>query len=163
MARQVEKDLRIFCPTLVYDGKYPQFKFCLRSPVLGRRELMPPKFARGFAALYFAELITDPLASLVGRCDRCGQYFIGQRKDRHTKYCSVKCARKDTNKKWRRHKFAVAHAEKIARIQIAMQPMAAEEFRKPGWKKRLAASARVSQYFLTVAINKGEVRKVVVA
>lgn len=166
LARQLDKDLKAWYPSLIDCAQgqaHFEFRQRHRRPEVGRVELMPTRVVHAAAAIRFAELITDPLGALTGRCDRCEHCFIGRRRGSNKKFCSSKCAWETTAEKWRDYKRATVRADKIRRIEIAMQPMAAEEFSKPGWKRRLAASARVSQNFLTQSINKGKVRKVFVA
>jgi hypothetical protein len=108
------------------------------------------------AALQFALFITSPNGQLLGRCERCQRYFLNTSGHRNKKYCRPECARDVAARRATKRARRAEHEAKLQRLRRA----AAAFHEKPpnrDAKEWLAKRAKVSVWFITRALNRGEV------
>ena len=110
------------------------------------------------AAWLFIKLVTNPLYKNVGKCKRCGRYYLNAAGYWKKKYCSRKCATYSTALKSTRKRRKKEREMKLKRAQNALREFG---WRRPAvrnWKVWVAKQASVTTRWLTRAINKGHLR-----
>jgi hypothetical protein len=104
------------------------------------------------AAEVFLAFITGPFFDKVGRCSRCGRFFLNVSGHRNKSFCSSRCARISSAMESKQRK----QEQKLARLQHAFTKLPPTVRNLKRW---LAKNAGVSLHFVTRAINQGLIQQ----
>jgi uncharacterized Zn finger protein (UPF0148 family) len=125
------------------------------SPVV--REALPHCYDRQ-ALKDFMILIANPKWKMLGGpCKRCGSYFLKTTK-RKKIYCSRSCGAKQTAHEAVKRRREKEHSEKLVLAAKAGREWG-EKKRRETWMEWVSREARVSDRWITRAVNRRELRK----
>jgi hypothetical protein len=107
----------------------------------------------------FAELMMNPERERLGRCDRCGRFYVSEGRYRRKRYCSRRCAHAVAANRYLGRRYA-AYRER--RLALARRLLRRWRPRYGDWKAWLVAQsqsgpARLTRNFLTRCVAKGEI------
>lgn len=118
------------------------------------------------ASARIATLITSPFYNRIGRCARCGKFYLAESDRADRKYCSQRCASFDTAVKATKERRKQNREAKLRRVQqqirrfeeLTAQVRKQIADTKGGWQLWVAEQTGpdVTQRFVTRALNKGE-------
>ncbi len=103
----------------------------------------------------FANLLINPLAGSILRCDRCKRYFVPVRYP-NKKFCSRKCALRSSALKSTKALRAAQRAEKLEACKAALAGYRKIKAPRDDWKTFVQRKANVSKTWLTRIVNSGE-------
>jgi hypothetical protein len=110
------------------------------------------------AAWLFGGLVAGPLADAIGKCERCGRYFLKVSNYKNKKYCSRKCATNFTALKSTKERRDKERQDKVQRVNQAMKEFIRLSPDNTNWKSWVAERAEVTQKWLTQAINRSDLK-----
>lgn len=94
-------------------------------------------------------------AEKLGVCDGCGKLYWNRRGRADRRFCQRKCAQLQTAKEGYARQLARERRKKNKKIRQAINAFIDEKPAGVGWKVWVAKRARVTQSYLTRAINRG--------
>lgn len=102
----------------------------------------------------FGDFLLSPRRDSLGKCLRCGRYFLNF--GRHErKYCEHRCAAHDSAVKTTRTKREKEDAKRLSAARRAIRRLTMQN-PIPNWKEVVAAEAGVKRNWVTHAINRGK-------
>jgi len=141
-------------PSLLINPFAPFGLFGVQHVPRGRDR--PVKRARRDAITLFIRLVQHPDSTRLGKCLRCESYFFGRPGQKccpRPRRCgSYRAAIEATKRRWRQEK-----AEKLERARAACTDWESLK-RRTTWKSWVAKRARVTQKWLSRAVNRGDLR-----
>jgi hypothetical protein len=141
----------------IFDGTFFQGHSVTQLPdgrIVDRLEIVPflPRFSTKAATFGF--FLLSPRRDSLGKCLRCGRYFLNfVRHER--KYCKHRCAAHDSAVKSTRTKRDKEKAKRLSDARRAIRKLAMQN-PMPNWKEVIAAEAGVKRNWVTRAINRGK-------
>ncbi len=141
--------------TLVYSLHPNTAGGALRLPILPVTPWVKRNQGLAHAAYEFADLMENPLRDRLGKCRRCGRYFLSTKGHRNKVYCTQRCGSSATAVESTRRRRRREHEEKLKRARAWLRDLV------PGvtqWKEHMARRANVTTRWLARAVNRGELR-----
>ncbi len=107
-------------------------------------------------AALFGEFVLSPRRNSLGKCSRCGRYFLNFGRYKK-KYCEHRCAAHDSSVANMRTKREKEYAKRLSAARRAIpQVPDASPHTEDNWKEVVAAEAGVKRNWVTRAINRGK-------
>lgn len=118
----------------------------------------PVQESARYACLAFSELASSPLRDRVGKCDRCGRYYVSEGAYLRKRFCSRSCAKSEFAVRATQRRREQETEQKRRAVAQAIHALETRRRRPVNWKEWVSEQAGVTKKWITRAINRGEIR-----
>lgn len=106
----------------------------------------------------FLKIIRSSLFSAIGKCERCGKYFLNTFEHKDKKYCSRACASGDSAHRAMQAKREREREEKIKKARKAIRELKEGGVETPDWKSWVVERTGLTRNWITYAVNTGDLK-----
>jgi hypothetical protein len=108
------------------------------------------------ASWMFTNLVTSPLRDRLGKCERCGRYYLSQGRYVNKRFHSRQCAWRTSAERAVYRRRDTERHRKVAEAKRAIRQLVFDKPDAPDWKAWVANRSGVTHKWLTRALHRGE-------